>query len=324
IMTFNVENLFDNTDDPGKDDRTYFPLAAKQNDEHRAACNQIEVDRWREQCLYWGWSDELVERKLSLIAQAILQVNDGRGPDILALQEVENIDILNRLRTNYLQAAGYREPVLIEGTDLRGIDVAFLTRLPVVGNATLHPMTFSAEFADRAQDTRGILQANFKLPDGSLLTGFAVHFPAPFHPTAMREAAYKRLNQLLAALPAERPAFAAGDFNTTFTEDRDKNMLARFARPHWTVTHELGCGDNCRGTSYYSRDDTWSFLDMVLWSPARSGRPAWNIQAGSVRIANEFAEQRRSDGTPKRFDAETASGVSDHWPVLISIAPSWM
>ncbi len=99
IMTFNVENLFDNVDDPGKDDATYLPLAAKQNDKHRQGCATIEVDHWREQCLYWDWSDELVERKLAVVAAAILQVNDGHGPDILALQEIENIRILERLRT---------------------------------------------------------------------------------------------------------------------------------------------------------------------------------------------------------------------------------
>ena len=31
IMTFNVQNLFDNVDDPGKDDMTYLPTDAKQN-----------------------------------------------------------------------------------------------------------------------------------------------------------------------------------------------------------------------------------------------------------------------------------------------------
>ena len=36
----------------------------------------------------------------------------------------------------------------------------------------------------------------FELPDGSVLTGFSVHFPAPFHPTEMREVAYRRLNEL--------------------------------------------------------------------------------------------------------------------------------
>ena len=45
IMTFNVENLFDNADDPGKNDVTYFALADKQSDEHIAMCNEIDVDR---------------------------------------------------------------------------------------------------------------------------------------------------------------------------------------------------------------------------------------------------------------------------------------
>ncbi len=36
IMTFNVENLFDNADDPGKDDKAYLPIEAKQSAEHIA------------------------------------------------------------------------------------------------------------------------------------------------------------------------------------------------------------------------------------------------------------------------------------------------
>jgi len=322
VMTFNVENLFDNTDDPGKDDRTYLPAAAKQNAAHRNACNEIPVDRWREQCLYWDWSDELIERKLGLVAGAILQVNDGRGPDIVALQEIENLAILERLRTDYLAAAGYREPVLIEGNDLRGIDVAFLTRLPVVGESRLHPIVFDNNFADRVADTRGILETTFRMPDGSLLTGFAVHFPAPFHPTDMRVAAYRQLNSLLDALPADRPVFAAGDFNTTSSENREKDLLGRYVRERWSVAHELGCATPCPGTSYYARDATWSFLDMILWSPARRGADAtWRVRANSVRLANDAPGQRRSNGTPARFDAAGGDGVSDHWPLVMTLEP---
>ena len=65
-----------------------------------------------------------IEQKLKSIAAAILQVDGGRGPDILALQEIENAGVLDRLRREYLAAANYRPPVLIEGEDLRGIDVA--------------------------------------------------------------------------------------------------------------------------------------------------------------------------------------------------------
>jgi endonuclease/exonuclease/phosphatase family metal-dependent hydrolase len=322
IMTFNVENLFDNIDDPGKEDRTYLALADKQSEEHKTACNRIEVDRWRRQCLEWDWNDEIIDKKLAVVAGTILQVGNGRGPDIVALQEVENIDILERLRTEYLAAAGYRPGILIEGDDLRGIDVAFLTRLDLAGPPQLHRIDFSGVGEDRVYDTRGILEATFVRPDGTLMTGYSVHFPAPFHPTEMREAAYRRLNALRAGLPPDRDAFAAGDFNTTSAEDRQKDMLARFARPYWTVTHEVGCR-GCKGTSYYPPRDDWSFLDMILWSPAadRGKNATWELRAGSVRIANAASGQTRPDGTPWRFQMPAGDGVSDHWPVVVSIEP---
>jgi endonuclease/exonuclease/phosphatase family metal-dependent hydrolase len=320
IMAFNVENLFDNVDDPGKEDRTYLALADKQTAEHKAACAEIEVDRWREQCLDWDWSDDVIDRKLAVVASVILQVGDGRGPDIVALQEVENIGILERLRTEYLAAAGYGPGILIEGDDRRGIDVAFLTRLELAEPPRLHRIDFTGVGEDRVYDTRGILEATFVRPDGTLLTGYSVHFPAPFHPTEMREAAYSALNTLRAGLPSDRDAFAAGDFNTTSREDREKDMLGRFARPYWTVAHEVGC-NGCKGTSYYAPRDDWSFLDMILWSPAmkRGENATWVLRAESVRIAAAAPGQLRPDGTPWRFEMPGGAGVSDHLPVVMTI-----
>ena len=320
IMTFNVENLFDNDDDEGKDDRTYFPLEVKQTDEHKKACAEITVERWRDECLYWDWSDSIIEHKLSVIAKAILQVNDGRGADIIALQEVENIEILERLRTEYLADANYRPAVLIEGQDHRGIDVAFLTRLELAGEPVLHRNPFTGFDEKQVADTRGILQAEFVLPDGSILTGFAVHFPAPHQPTGMRDVAYAHLNQLKSALPAGRPAFAAGDFNTTAEEDRNKNMLERHARPQWTVVHELGCG-GCKGTHYYQPTGEWSFLDMILWSPGelRGAQATWKLSDNPYYVANRSPDQVLENGIPARFSLPEGSGVSDHWPLVVTI-----
>lgn len=320
IMTFNVENLFDTRDDPDKDDRTYLPIEMKQTEAHRAACARVENEHWREQCLSWDWSEEIVERKLEVVADSILQVGDGRGPDIVALQEVENLHILQRLTTEHLAAA--YEPILIEGDDERGIDVAFLSRLPVAEPPVLHRITFEGVEHEREADTRGILEATFRLPDGSLLTGYAVHFPAPFHPTSMRADAYETLNRLAAALPADRPAFAAGDFNTTSEEDREKAMLERYVRPSWTIVHETGCGA-CRGTSYYPPTDEWSFLDMILWSPAtaRSAGATWDLRPGSAALANATSAQATPDGLPARFALPEGSGVSDHWPLVVTIEP---
>ena len=230
VMTFNVENLFDNVDDPGKDDKTYLPIEAKQSDSHIEACNEIEVERWRDQCLNLNWSDTVVERKLTLLANTIKQVNDGAGADIIALQEVENEAILNRLAKEFLGGLGFGPAILIEGTDVRGIDVAILSKFPLAEDPILHPLDVS-EFPERAGDTRGVLQATFELGNGSKLTAFSVHFPAPFHPTPMRVAAYEHLNTLLAGLPEDYHAFAAGDFNTTSTEDEREGLLNRYARP---------------------------------------------------------------------------------------------
>ena len=320
IMTFNVENLFDNEDDAGKTDETYFALSDKQSEKHKATCNEIEVERWRDQCLDWDWNDEIIEHKMSVLAEAILQVNDGIGADIIALQEIENISILERLRTEYLADAGYLPAILLEGHDIRGIDVAFLSKLELANEPTLHRPDFSGFEERRVLDTRGVLQADFVLPDGSTLTGFSVHFTAPHLPIEMRDVAYDHLNELRSGLPTGRLAFAAGDFNTTAKEDREQNMLDKHVRPAWTVAHELGCGD-CKGTQYYGWDDTWSFLDMILWSGGTdSGAQAtWNIRNNSVYVANGAPGQVRDDGTPARFQLPEGTGISDHWPLVMSI-----
>lgn len=320
IMTFNVENLFDTTHDEGKNDYTYLPVATKRSGEHIAGCQEIDVKRWREQCLDWDWNENILEAKMAAITGAILQVGDGRGPDIIALQEIENVAVLNRLRKEYLGAADYLPAILIEGRDERGIDVAFLSRLPLAAEPVLHEYDASGLDDKRAADTRGILQATFELPDGSLLTGFAVHFPAPFHPTEMRVIAYEQLSRLKRSLPTDHYIFAAGDFNTTSQETARENMLERFAYPDWTVAHELGCGE-CKGTQYYARGDSWSFLDMILWSPAqgRGKNTTWVVREGSVSVANKGPAQVTDQGVPARFELPEGTGVSDHWPLVMTL-----
>lgn len=322
IMTFNVENLFDTQDDPGKDDKTFLPLTAKQNEEHITECKLIAVDRWREQCLKWDWNDAVLDYKLSVVAKAILQVDNGRGPDILALQEVENLGILERLRTEYLQPAGYLPGILLEGDDARGIDVAFLSRLELAEPAVLHPFVPSERFQDRAGDVRGVLEATFVLPDGTLLTGYSLHLPAPFHPTDLRIESYEMVNRLRDSLPEDRLAFAAGDFNTTSIEDSEQHMFARFWKPAWRLVHEDCRG--CPGTAYYERNDNWSFLDLIAWAipKNRGAHTTWDIRADSVKIANETPDQITPNGTPARFQFPEISGVSDHWPLVVEIEPT--
>jgi predicted extracellular nuclease len=93
IATFNVENLFDSSDPHPSD----LPLPSR---------SQYELD-------------------LTKTANAIEAMG---APTIVGLQEVENIGVLERL-VKQDSIAGYSyQPFLVEGTDSRGIDVAYLVR----------------------------------------------------------------------------------------------------------------------------------------------------------------------------------------------------
>jgi predicted extracellular nuclease len=93
LMTWNVENLFDY-----KDPHPYSPPRPS-----------------------------VAEYKLALtkVANTILAAG---APTIVGLQEVENIDILKDLAEHELLAYYNYQPILIEGTDSRGIDVGYLVR----------------------------------------------------------------------------------------------------------------------------------------------------------------------------------------------------
>ena len=318
IMTFNVENLFDSSHDEGKNDYTYLPLAEKSTEQHQAQCAAVEVSRWRDECLNLDWSEQVLVRKLNAVAASILANGDnGRGPDIVVLQEVENRAVLERLRRDHLAPAGYGPAIHIEGSDARGIDVAFLSRLPVRGKPVQHATRFTDIDKKTEKDTRGILEATFVLPDGALLTGYAVHFPAPFHPAALRVQSYVSLASLLHNLPANRPAFAAGDFNTIAAE---RWILDQHTARDWTIAHLAGCNE-CRGTHYYARNDDWSFLDMILVNPVltNGATNGWALEKSATRVANAWPQQSTSSGTPQRFNGATGQGVSDHWPLKIRL-----
>src|SRR5512135_27540 len=64
FCSWNVENLFDDRDDPR---------------------NHDEDEDW------FGRNPDVVQEKVRLLAQALLVQNDGRGPDILAAVEVESL-----------------------------------------------------------------------------------------------------------------------------------------------------------------------------------------------------------------------------------------
>jgi endonuclease/exonuclease/phosphatase family metal-dependent hydrolase len=92
LAAWNVANLFDTVDSPNDD-------------------VVLRADQW--------------DRKIGEVAAVV----ESLDADFLALVEVENLDCLRAL--NQALASPYPHCGLIEGNDDRGIDVAFLSRLPV-------------------------------------------------------------------------------------------------------------------------------------------------------------------------------------------------
>jgi len=76
--------------------------------------------------------------------------------DILAVQEVENIDILRQFNKKHLNNMDYKYVVLVEGNDPRFIDVGLLSRYPVGGITSWQEKRYADE--NRKILSRDLLQ----------------------------------------------------------------------------------------------------------------------------------------------------------------------
>lgn len=326
VMTLNVENLFDTKHDEGKSDYTFLPLYMKKpGSPFHAECQKEEQDFRRKECVENDYNDDVVKEKIKRISNTILQINDGRGPDIQLLVEVENKAALERLNNEGLSAAGYKSVILVEGPDQRGIDTAVLSRLPQWDTPKMHKIPYKAatpedqKWADRS---RGILEARLLLPDNTKLSVFAIHFPSQGNPTILRKQASEHLVKLLKGLPSDVLAIAGGDFNITSTEDKEHNYWRTIYQPAWLISHLVGC-KGCQGTYYYHRKTEWSFFDALLFSASMAegsaGQAPWRLDAGSIRIPIDGKYQLNRFDSPARFDMDSIVGVSDHWPMYAEI-----
>ena len=78
--------------------------------------------------------------------------------DILAVQEVENIDILRHFNNEHLKNMDYKYVILVEGNDPRFIDVGLLSRYPVGGITSWQEKRYAGE--SRKILSRDLLQVD--------------------------------------------------------------------------------------------------------------------------------------------------------------------
>ena len=304
VMSYNLENFFDTYDDPGKDDKAYLPLSAKQDQSHIDACNKIRVSKWKNECLYLDWSEENKNKKLNNIVATIRSLDTT--PDVIAFQEIENINALKDIFYK-LKDEGYIDYVLIEGNDYRGIDNAYLSKYKVQ-KTKQHKIIFSPEFSTK--DTRPILEAVIDF-NGKPIHFYNVHFPAPYNPIGMRKDAFNTLKNITSS--HSNAVIALGDFNvTSFEADKNKTFVS--LDKDWDISHIAGCS-NCLGSHYYRRDDNWSFLDVIIIKENRG----ISLKNESINVLKTNINTNK-EGKPLSFNMNNGEGVSDHLPVIATIS----
>ena len=305
IMNFNAQNLFDTLDDVDKDDKAYLPIEQKQSFEHRDSCNNINVKAWRMECLYLDWNIKTKEIKLKNLAQSIISYQ-GKGADIVALQEIENMNILGQL-FELLRPYGYIDYSLLESTDDRGIDTAFISKFKI-NNPKLHYVKFSPKY--ETKDTRPIFEITIMFEE-KLVKIYNVHFPSNFNDLEMRLESFDLLKKL--SKSHSYPSIALGDFNVSSKDDDEKGVY-KSQEDHWYVAHREACKD-CKGTFFYNYRKSWDYLDSILISRDRE----ISFDKQSINVHKTKFNTYKDTGKPYRFDGKTGKGVSDHFPMVARI-----
>ena len=154
VAWWNLENLFSEFDDPA-----------------RSQWLQRYVGRELE-----GWTTEILQRKLDQLAAVIRRMNDGQGPDLLGVCEVENESVLRRL----IQAVGLpsRQYDIVHhnSCDKRGIDVAYIYDTQ---RFSIKPDEIFHHIIQKRTATRDLLQVNFYTrPENNVLICIGNHWPA--------------------------------------------------------------------------------------------------------------------------------------------------
>jgi endonuclease/exonuclease/phosphatase family metal-dependent hydrolase len=285
----------------------------------------------------WFSTDKVaLETKLERLCQVLLHkdLNDGKGPDILALAEVESEravellkDALNKRIKN--KADHYTTLVYRDPKGGRTIATAFLSRVPVVEGKT-------RILGNRLR----ILKATF-VENKHELNIIASHWTSRVSDAADKGEARSRYARLIYDdferdfLKNPNVAYlVCGDFNDEPTDDSVRNDLGAFMDVNRVLALKKGekpmffhpFGDLVKagkGTHYFRGKPL--LFDHIVVSPAMLNPEGWQLVPKSVKIVEQLALRR---GGPDRFGGKADGrpwkdrGAADHFPVTVQLRVS--
>jgi endonuclease/exonuclease/phosphatase family metal-dependent hydrolase len=299
---WNVENLFDDVEN------------------HRLNKADQEFDRW------FANHPEMLRQKLAHLSAALIAMNHGIGPDILAIVEVESVraaDMLRQALNDRLpdKALHYQHLLMKEVAGGRHIAPAILTRLPVRGDKTqLHGRQLR------------ILEGHINV-QGHDLVVIASHWTSQLT-DKIGDGRAKYGNQIYGVFRAMYQSnpnvdfLVCGDCNdvpdspavVNHLHARGDSSSVRESREPLLLNLFAGKDPTRFGTHYFSRK--WFIFDQIFVSPGLLDNKGWSCDLESVQTINTLVRPTDKQHRPWRFGGEHEKlerGYSDHFPVTVRL-----
>jgi endonuclease/exonuclease/phosphatase family metal-dependent hydrolase len=307
IMSYNVQNLFDDVSN-GTEYWDYDPGNGK-------------------------WTADHFYAKMLALAE-VIESAAPRVPDILALQEVENVNTLETLQEEVLKNAGYRYSALVE-TPGAAVNTAVLSTFPIdeIRSHMIH--------VEGVDGLRNILETVINI-DGTALYLFNNHWKSKVG--GAEETEYLRIEyagllaERIAAIIAGAPAaeiVVCGDLNENHDEYYriEKAYLtallpAQEVRDGAALDAHISLTEGPDAPALYSPwydaeaqgsyvyRNSWETIDHFLLGPALFD-DAGLAYGGFAVAAEPFMLDEA--GHPLKWYSETRSGYSDHLPLLLTL-----
>ena len=285
LLTWNVQNLFDDVDDG-----TEYP----------------EFDPEK------GWSRADFWSRCEALAKVIREAVPG-GPDLLVLEEIESPRALEVLTDRFLGGQGYQYS-LITPPEFPGMRTAILARWPILRAGVHYPEV------PAAGSLRPILEAEFDL-GGRRLVVLANHWksriPTPAATEGQRVASALVLAERFEALEARDDlplVVAVGDFNTSVELSRSAPSKAFSGTTERTLIGNTVLFDPWETagepSGSYVYKGEWNRLDHILLSVA-------SLRAGDWEAGGFFPVRYAPE--PLAWSPRSRKGVSDHFPLVITL-----
>jgi endonuclease/exonuclease/phosphatase family metal-dependent hydrolase len=303
IASWNVENLFDLEDDPDVElDEEFTPQAPKR------------------------WTAERLERKLDNLARIIKKMNDGRGPDVLGLCEIENRKVVEMLVERLAPLGRKYEIVHQDSPSDRGIDCALMYDANIFG---LSDSRFHFVDADK---TRDIVEARLR-HEGADLFVFVNHWPSRNNDESQRIKAASvlrtRVDEILAA-DAKADIVLLGDFNdepdNVSIKDRLRAAGSDVDLPAGSL-YDTTAPIRAENLGTFVWDNQWELIDHVIISPGLLDAASFRWKGGSsqrVEFPELFFHPNRPGAIPRPSRSYSENnfhldGFSDHLPVACTL-----